>query len=548
MGREKEKRKRRAQQVNDDLKGAKHRELDSIKKLIDRGSSKGYSELINYLEKYPTDPYGHHLLGKILLKNNDFAGARRAFDVVINTHGKNEHSGFLGKARAYHLEGDLDNARIYYDEAIKNNPYNHMLPYLALANLESEDYNYYRALNILYTALELDDTNSKRFGAGGKNDVRLEIVKNLMYLGKDDEADNILKNLIPESPEQEREIAFRRGAIYRDKKQYKEALMCLEKARSTSEKDVVYYQATLEIARLYHQIGSLDEQYSYLEELDEANMDFNGDVSILFGTAKLAKKDYKGAKESFKKGMESTDFSSRNLSTFYYSSLQYLEGDTLGAEATLRATLAKNKAPYALNYMTLIRMLYDQGQFTEARRYIAEIREKDSNIDEDYSFRRLEILIDKAEGKPLPPKSKYGYIESQFVEYSLEDAIRHIENKHTSGITEKSIFPYGTDIKEVIEDVQIFLVEDNRLMNNVLDEYEIPYPCAGYISGGDVIANHIRVKTIPGTKQIVTMHPCGESLLPTRGEIKQEMAKEKSKANDRINKFNARFAKFQSQQ
>lgn len=548
MGRAKEKKKRCAQQINDTQKGNRHRELDSIKSLFERGNfSKGYSELINYIEKYPTDPYGHNLMGKILLKNNDFQGAIKEFDFVVNAGARNRHSGLLGMARAYHLLGDLDNARIYYEEAIKDNPFCHMLPYLALANLESEEHNYYRALNILYTALELDDTNSKKFGAGCKNDVKLEIVKNLIYLGKEDEAEEILKNLIPESHNQEREIAYRRGAIYRDKKQYQEALMYLEKARSTSQKDVIYYQATLEEARLYQQMNCLEEQFTCLEELYEANMDFNGDVSILLGTARLAKKNYKGAKECFKQGMTSTDFSSRNLSAFYYSSLQHLEGDILGAQTTLKTTLAKNKAPYPLNYMTLIRLLYDAGEYQEARRYIAEIREKDSNIDDDYSFRRLEILLNKAEGKPLPSKSKYGYIESQFVSYSQADAIRHIEQKHTNGASEKSTFPYGTSIKDLIEDVQIYLVEENKLMHNVLDEYQIEYPGAGYINGGEIIANHIRIKTIPGTKQIVTMHPCIDSLLPTRGVMKKEKVKEKSKENDRISKFNARFAKFQNQ-
>lgn len=548
MGRAKEKKKRCAQQINDTQKGNRHRELDSIKSLLERGNfSKGYSELINYIEKYPTDPYGHNLMGKILLKNNDFQGAIKEFDFVVNAGARNRHSGLLGMSRAYHLLGDLDNARIYYEEAIKDNPFCHMLPYLALANLESEEHNYYRALNILYTALELDDTNSKKFGAGCKNDVKLEIVKNLIYLGKEDEAEEILKNLIPESHNQEREIAYRRGAIYRDKKQYQEALMYLEKARSTSQKDVIYYQATLEEARLYQQMNCLEEQYACLEELYEANMDFNGDVSILLGTARLAKKNYKGAKECFKKGMTSTDFSSRNLSAFYYSSLQHLEGDILGAQTTLKTMLTKNKAPYPLNYMTLIRLLYDAGEYQEARRYIAEIREKDSNIDDDYSFRRLEILLNKAEGKPLPSKSKYGYIESQFVSYSQADAIRHIEQKHTNGASEKSTFPYGTSIKDLIEDVQIYLVEENKLMHNVLDEYQIEYPGAGYINGGEIIANHIRIKTIPGTKQIVTMHPCIDSLLPTRGVMKKEKVKEKSKENDRISKFNARFAKFQNQ-
>lgn len=543
MGRETKKRRKRAHQINDDLKGAKHKELDSIKILIENGgTSKGYSELMRYIEKYPTDPYGHHLLGKILLRNNDFAGARREFEIVANAHEKNRHSGLYGLARAYHLEGDLDNARHYYEEAINHNPYSHLVAYLALANLESEDHNYYGALNILHRALEVDDTHSRRVGAGSKNDIKLGIIKNLIYLEKADEAASILATIIPESREQQREIDFRKGSIYRDKKQYQEALACLEKVRDTQGKDSIYYLATLEISRLYQQLGMLEEQYSCLEELDEANIDFDGDVQILLGTAKLAKKDYKGAKTTFKKGMSSADFNSRNLSAFYYSSLQYLDGDVVGAEITLSSILKNNKAPYHLNYTTLIRILYDQGRYDEARGYIDEIRTIDANAADNYSFRRLEILINKQEDKPLPPKGQYGYIENQFIEYSLKDAIRHIEKNHNSGLPEKTNFPVGTDIRQIIEDAQVFLIDDNKLMNSVLDEYEIPYPNAGYV--GDQIKDYIRIKTIPGTKQIVTMHPCSKSLLPSVGEIKQEKSREKKKQNDRISRFNARLEKF----
>ena len=51
---------------NSKLKGLRHKELDSIKELFNKGNTnQGYSELIKYVERHPNDPYGHNLLGKI---------------------------------------------------------------------------------------------------------------------------------------------------------------------------------------------------------------------------------------------------------------------------------------------------------------------------------------------------------------------------------------------------------------------------------------------------------------------------------------------------
>ena len=74
-----------------------------------------------------------------------------------------------------------DFAEIFEEDCINNN--------LSLidSKIENEFGNYYRALNLLYTAAEIEDT-STMYTAASKNDAKIGIVKNLLALGKIEEA------------------------------------------------------------------------------------------------------------------------------------------------------------------------------------------------------------------------------------------------------------------------------------------------------------------------------------------------------------------------
>lgn len=537
----KKKRLLKPQQVNDDLKGAKHRELDSIKFLINNGNlTKGYSELLRYTEKYPNDPYAHRLLGQILLKRKDPEGALQAFKVVVAAHDKTYHSGLLGMANAYYQAGNIDKARDYYEQAIDNNPYEETIAYLTLSRLESDEGNYYRALNLLYSALDLEPKqhakrNYDRFY--DKNDVLLQIAKNLILIGEEDKADDILSSINPENKYQAKEFAYSKGIIYRVRKQYFEALKTLDEVRELPEKDKLYYIATLEQARLYQQLGMIDEQLERLEELERDNMLFGGETLVSMGLAKLTKKDYDGAKETFKKAMETSSQNLKYYATFHYSALQYLGGNIQETEATLTNFISNSTFPSRLNYISLIRILYDQERYLEASSYIKEAQARMSDADSKREFKKLEILVNQKQGKKLPPINQNSYLERQLANYSVEEAIRYNTNKNL----EDNRFVLSKDITTLYEDVLPFLIEDNKLMVNILDEYKVSYPNAGSIDGK--IVDTLRVKALPGTTQIITISLCDEFLLPTIGELKQEKEKQKSKINARIARFNERLAK-----
>ena len=73
------------------------------------------------------------------------------------------------------------------------------------------------------------------------------------------------------------------------------------------------------------------------------------------------------------------------------------------------------------------------------------------------------------------------------------------------------------------------------------DEYIVPHENIGYV--GDEVANNIKVITVPGTTQIISLYPYTEPLLPTRKVIEDSFAK-KVQGNVMIKKFNERFEKF----
>ena len=518
----------------------RHKELDSIKELINQGKiAKASAELDRYTELHPMDPYGRFLYGKLLMRNNNIEAAKVEFESVANLHGKNRHSGLTNLARICWLQGDIEKAKQYYEEAIEDNPYGQLLPYLALAHLERESGQYYTALGTLYRGLERSKTSCEDNYTCNETDLRLEIVKNLLLLNNEEEAEEMLKTVHPTSRAQERKISIRKGSIARSKGQIEEAIAYFESSRDEQAKDKEHFQATLELARLYRATEQIDLEIDCLEELFKEEKYFDGEVPVLLAGAKFKKQDYSGAKQALKAGIDANDFDYRNSAVHQYSAMQYLEGDVTGAEVTLLNAIKRNQSPDELNYLTLIRILYDQGRYEEARKYLQEICSLKKDIEDSYSFARIEMLLDKKEGKKPKCKSGYHYLEHQIIDFNEQSAISHIEKYYLSGDAKYPNFPAGTDIEQIYHDIQIYLDEDHKLMPNLLDEYEIPYPNAGYRD--DVILNAIRVKTLPGTKQIVTMHPSEESLIPTKGTLKQEKAKQMSKTNSQASKFLKRF-------
>ena len=521
---------------NTDLKGSKHKELDSIRFLVNNGNlSTATSEIIRFLDKYPNDVYGHYLYGKILVMNNELARAKREFQKVADEHGKNRHNALNYLGKIAELEQDYNLAHYYYRQAMIENPNQEdNFSALALAHIEKENGYYEDALKILY-ALNPKTT-----------EINLEIAKNLTALERDSEAEAILARLKTKNKQQEREMAIEKGKIYKARGEYNRACACYEIVKEADKKDKIYYQALMELARIARITRDYKSLVIYCEELYAAGKIFNGTVNISLGIGKLGLGQYQNAKKIFEMSLNVNDHASRGAAAYYLSSLQILEGNEELAEKTLKSNIETSEMSTRLVYIKLIKLLYLQGRYDEAESYLSRISSQCKDLDEDYAFRSLKTLLNKAQGRALPEREKVDYLERQIIAFNKEDAIIQIEESHMSAKEGQSCFSINTNIPELYNEISVQLTDDNKLSLVVADEYEIPYQNAGYHDSE--IYHTIRVVTLPGTKKIITMYPCEPSILPTKANYNKETGKEKSKSSDRISKFNSRFSKFTNKQ
>lgn len=520
---------------NADLKGIKHKELDSIRTLLNNGNLKtASSEIIKFLDKYPGDVYGHYLYGKILIQNNDLQSAKKEFQKVVDARGKNRPNALNYLGKIAELEQDYNLARRYYRQAMTEKPeQEENFSAMSLARIEKETGYYGEALKILYSL------NPKT------PEIKLEIAKNLTALERDREAEKILARLVPQNKQQEREIAVEKGKIYKARYEYDRALACYEVAKDTDQKDKIYYQAVMEQARIAKVTNNYEMLVTYCEELYSAGKTFNGTVIVSLGIGKLGIGAYQSAKQLFEMALGVNDHASRGAAAYYLSSLQILEDREDLAEKTLKDNIETSELPTRLVYLKLIKLLYLQARYDEAEDYLSKMESQYDYLDDDYAFRGIKLLLDKAQKRQLPPREDINYFEKQIVSYNRDDALSQIKESHTGTQDGKSCFSPNINIDDLFIEVTSQLTEENKLSLVVSDEYEILYQNAGYRNGD--IYHKIRIVTLPGTKQIITMYPCEAAYLPTKQNYTQELAKEKSKANDRISRFNARFAKFQNQ-
>lgn len=509
-------------------KSQRNKELASIKNLLQKGNiPTATSEIIKYVEKYPDDEFGLFQYGKILLRNNRIQEAKEIYQKTANLYGKNRQSALIALGEIATLERKFNLARKYFEEAIKLDNYDNGRAAFLLVRLERELGYYYEALQIL------NEINSQ------STEMQIERAKVLTALEMDEDADQVLSTIIPKTKLQEREIAIEKGKIFKARGDYEQANIYYEFAKDTDVKDKLYYQALMEQARLAKQTSNYQELVDYSEELYNADRTFNGNANIMLGIGKLGIGKYQSAKNIFELSLEVNDYLCRSQATYYLSSLQILAGEQSAAERTLRNYITNNTSAERLPYIKLIKLLYDQERFQEARQALEEIEKKDKTAHDDYTFIRLKWLLDKAQGKYLPNRDEEGYVERQIIKYYPEDAISFTKKYHQVIDTDESRFKASIDIEKLFEDIKIYLTEDNKLSLGIMDEYEIPYPNVGF--RGDEIYDHIRIIVIPGTKNIISMYPCAKSPLPTKGEYKKSQEQNKKIGQKRSTRFEKFF-------
>lgn len=488
--------------------------LKSIKYLDETGQcDKAMAEMLRYRERYPENVYGKYQYGKMLMQRGDFAAAKEVLNELIWLRSENMYSCLIVLGRIAELEGKLDEARKYYEDAQNCNTHNDSKALLCLAELQRLD-------GFPQTALRLIEESTIRSPR-----IQIMISKCYVDMGEYDRAEKVLSSIEVQEPDEKREVLIGKGKIYAGIGKYPDAMKCFQQARfgemtngRKAVKDKIYYAATLELAILAGSMYNYDEQLSYCRELSEAKQNFHGLVDLLFANAYIARGDYQIAREYLGKAIITNNYSIKSTATFKLGALHLLTGECDSAEKVLHDTIEQSEKPPRICYAMLIKILYTQGEYDKARKYLATIKEKDRYLEDDSTFYKLELLLDKAQGNKLPSREdNLEYAERQLVQYSREEALKKIKDCHTrnpqNGI---SMFSEIKDVESIFEEVKLQLDPKTQLsIGTAMDEYEIEYPEVGFLDGK--ILNHVRVVTIPGTKDIITMYPCRQSELPTYG-------------------------------
>jgi len=146
-------------------------------------------------------------------------------------------------------------------------------------------------------------------------------------------------------------------------------------------------------------------------------------------------------------------------------------------------------------------------------------------------------------------KAKLTYFERQICDYSDEEAINHImENHYNNSSIYKSIFYNEINIEELF-----YKVKDNIYNNsgketihkNISENYYFYYPKCGVQideQGNKVYPNTIKVCTLLGTNEIITMYPFCTFDNTEICYFKEKENTSKIKVKSGIERFNSRYS------
>lgn len=518
------------------------RQVDSIKYFIDKGNySKATSEIIHYLDKNPSDMYGHFLHGRLLVLMNDFENAKQVFSKVASSESKNRYSALVELGNVAKLEGKIDKAREYYKRAIEKSPNTEIDAIFALSDLERQQRNYDEALNVLNL---LDNYNVS---------AKIEKVKILIEQGKRSIAETMLFATIPRNRYQERQIALEKGKLSRLKGEWSKAKFYYLEAKEALEKDEVYYQTLYEEAKLAMYLGNYDEVVDNCEELYASKRSFKKEINLMLAQAKQIQGKYKSALENYHLALDSTNDNIHYESCYRLGLMEFMIGNLEEAKNHLKISLGGNKISKSEVYLKLIGILLKEKKYKDARVYLDKLKEVSSEATNyPYALDTIELLIDKNTGKQLPRRDKAVYTNKQVIKYNKMQAIHHIKTRHQTANTTSSGFSKTINIDNLYEIIRHQMTAENMINEDIFDIYEIDYPEAGYDRETMELVDKIRVIAIPGTKDMITMYPCQGSKTPRQGDInkilKQDTINEnptisKSKQNDRISRFYKRYNK-----
>jgi len=437
------------------------------------GNVERAKSILKSLLSVPTSKYRALFeLGKIELNEENTKGAQKYFEEILTICPDVYAMMELGRIEAE--RGNFVKAKKYFYEILRTK--NDCYVYVELGKIEAEEKHFETAKNLF----------KKAFGTPNEIYAKIELSKMELNRGRTRNARKYLDSI----PEDEKTgLAYLGlGKIEAEEGNYEKAKEIFLKLVNTQAKHMAEY----EMAKLELDNGNLAEARKYLECLKVEG--YSPSVALLFGNLEIADNRFDEAEKHLYYVLEHEHLYLNYCANFFLAIIRFKKGNLEESkELFITAKKCGHKLTiYSLRYLLLI--CIKQNDLNEAFKYFMELRHLKAGTDDKaelFLMKRLNIFFEHTK----PFKDKYG--NDQIIDYDEYVAIEHIIDRH------ENEFAQDINIYELFHTIKKYLVEEYRqyeLMFN--DFYDIPYQSLGIDKEG-----HIRVVTLPCSKQIMSMYP-----------------------------------------
>lgn len=503
---------------------AKNKELESIKKLAYQNASRAIVEIGKYLEKYPSDSFGKCVYADILVSLHKEQIAEKIYKELIEEETPNMYTAMVQLASLYKKQKQNELAEKYFNKAIEESPYEEHLAIIELARIYIESGKYEEAESIL-NKIEI------------KKEARdLELAKLKLLQEKYSEAE-ILLSKIPRVPSENfnRNVVKEKGKLAAAMGDYEMAEFYFSQILD-GPKNNTYNETVLEWIHLELQRNNNRKAKELCQNLLNRNITMRGEIYVILGQISEQEGKIEEAREYYKRVINGEE-KSRQWKGYFYGGM--LEKDQQNYEIALQL-LEKSQVPATHKKMLITQKIITNiklKRFTEADRLTEEMIESNLADENDKTYRAFRITLDRELGQKPSITSMMNYSETQNANYSLQLAKEHIKKQHMSEKETKGQITKGIEIEELLCYVADKITLENLSRVEIMDHYVIEYPGVGYTRDGET-SDHLRVVTLPNTKQIITMFPEKKSIVES---TKKETVRPVQKRLSQIDKFNARY-------
>lgn len=302
-----------------------------------------------------------------------------------------------------------------------------------------------------------------------------------------------------------------------------------------NSKPPIYWTAMIEYARVASESGKYDLAKKYCENLLNNTTYSKNEMYLILGKTAENENNIKLAREYYLKSADSKLKPIKDRAIYFLARLEKKIGATHQAEEYY-SEIVNNKKYQKEAVLSIVTMAINDEQFEKANKYLDKLLAEGIVQKDDNFYNKIKLILASKSKDDAINFQHNTYTERQIVNYSEQEAIAHIKREHQQeSKIPKSKFKEDLDISTLIKEVKAKLNPDFLQQDGICDAYMVEdYPNIGYTQDKETL-NSIRVITVAGTKNILTMYPVNIT--------KSNESTNKVRRLSQIEKFNARYNK-----